>query len=259
MHSLTVHRSHHKLDAALPIANRTATRAAEQIPPLVPRSPEGYIHEHDVNFAPEHPTEPSKPSAKATDDHDRGIRSRHVEGHCGCAQTWGRRRGRFHRQAAVLHGDPARYAPGDPVGDDQASTTLLCSWLAAGMTGCQFARLIAQRRDRLVAAAFPGLVSEADVSRVFETGTDTHLPALAVFTGIRTEAALIEQLSVLARAPRWRITREHPAGLITDDVMIGVEWQIGNGCASSVALIGGGSPPRPWRDRARPQRRAATG
>jgi hypothetical protein len=37
-----------------------------------------------------------------------------------------------------------------------------------------------------------------------------------------------------ARAPRWRITREHPAGLITDDVMIGVEWQIGNGCASSV-------------------------
>jgi hypothetical protein len=102
------------------------------------------------------------------------------------------------------------------------------------MTGCQFARLIAQRRDRIVAAAFPGLVSEADVSRVFETGTDTHLPALAVFTGIRTEAALIEQLSVLARAPRWRITREHPAGLITDDVMIGVEWQIGNGCASSV-------------------------
>jgi len=102
------------------------------------------------------------------------------------------------------------------------------------MTGCQFARLIAQRRDRIVAAAFPGLVSEADVSRVFETGTDTHLPAFAVFTGIRTETALIEQLSVLARGSRWRITREHPAGLITDDVLIGVEWQIGNGCASSV-------------------------
>jgi hypothetical protein len=102
------------------------------------------------------------------------------------------------------------------------------------MTGCQFARLIAQRRDRIVAAAFPGLVSEADVSRVFETGTDTHLPAIAVFTGIRTETALIEQLSVLARGSRWRITREHPAGLLTDDVMIGVEWQIGNDCASSV-------------------------
>lgn len=102
------------------------------------------------------------------------------------------------------------------------------------MTGCQFAKLIAQKRERIVAATFPGLASDIDVSRLFETGTDTHLPAIAVFTGIRTEAALIEQLSVLARAPRWRITREHPAGLITDDVMIGVEWQIGNGCASSV-------------------------
>jgi len=102
------------------------------------------------------------------------------------------------------------------------------------MTGCQFAKLIAQKRERIVAAAFPGLTSEIDVSRLFETGTDTHLPVIALFTGIRTEAALIEQLSILARGSRWRITREHPAGLITDDAMIGVEWQIGNGCVSSV-------------------------
>jgi hypothetical protein len=67
-------------------------------------------------------------------------------------------------------------------------------------------------------AAFPGLVAETDVSRVFEIGTDTHLPAIAVFTGIRTETERSEQLSVLARGSRWRIAREHPRGLITDDV-----------------------------------------
>jgi hypothetical protein len=102
------------------------------------------------------------------------------------------------------------------------------------MAGCQFAALLAQNRDRIAAAAFPELASEADVSRIFEAGTKARLPALAVFPGIRTEAALVEQLRVLARGSRWRITREHPAGLITDDVMIGMEWQIGNGCMSSV-------------------------
>jgi hypothetical protein len=102
------------------------------------------------------------------------------------------------------------------------------------MTGCQFAKLIAQNRDRIVAAAFHELASEDDVSRLFEAGTRNHLPAFALFTAIRTEAELIEQLSVLARGSRWRITREYLADLPTDDVMIGMEWQIGNGCASSV-------------------------
>lgn len=102
------------------------------------------------------------------------------------------------------------------------------------MTGCQFAALIAQNRDRIAAAAFPELAAEGDVSRIFEAGTNARLPAFALFTEIRTEAALVEQLRILARGSRWRITREHPAGLITDDVVIGVEWQIGNGCVSSV-------------------------
>jgi hypothetical protein len=102
------------------------------------------------------------------------------------------------------------------------------------MTGCQFAKLIVQNRDHILAAAFHEFASEEDVSRLFETGTQTRVPVFALFTSIKTEAALIEQLSILARGSRWRITRELPAGLVTDDVMIGVEWQIGNGCASSV-------------------------
>ena len=106
-------------------------------------------------------------------------------------------------------------------------------WLAAGMTGCQFAKLIAQNKDRIVTATFAGLAQEEDVSRVFEAGAQARLPAIALFTEIRTEHALVEQLRILARGPRWRITEEHPEGLLTDDVMVGMEWQIREGLASA--------------------------
>lgn len=109
----------------------------------------------------------------------------------------------------------------------------LRQWLAEGMTGCQFAKLIAQRKDRIVTATFAGLAQEEDVSRVFDAGAQAHLPAIALFTGIRTEHALAEQLHILARGPRWTLTEEHPEGLTTDDVMVGMEWRIRDGLASS--------------------------
>jgi hypothetical protein len=106
-------------------------------------------------------------------------------------------------------------------------------WLAEGMTGCQFAKLIAQNKDRIVTATFAGLAQEEDVSRVFDAGAQARLPAIALFTGIRTEHVLVEQLRILAAGPRWRITEEHPEGLVTDDVMVGMEWQIRDGVASA--------------------------
>ena len=109
----------------------------------------------------------------------------------------------------------------------------LRQWLAEGMTGCQFAKLIAQRKDRIVTATFAGLAQEEDVSRVFDAGARAQLPAIALFTGIRTEHALAEQLGILARGPRWTLTEEHPEGLTTDDVMVGMEWRIRDGLASS--------------------------
>ena len=109
----------------------------------------------------------------------------------------------------------------------------LRQWLAEGMTGCQFAKLIAQRKDRIVTATFAGLAQEEDVSRVFDAGAQARLPAIALFTGIRTEDALAEQLDLLARGPRWTLTEEHPEGLTTDDVMVGMEWRIRDGLASS--------------------------
>ena len=109
----------------------------------------------------------------------------------------------------------------------------LRQWLAKGMTGCQLAKLIAQKNDRIVTATFAGLAPEEDISRLFDAGARGHLPVIAIFTDIRTEDALVEQLGVLARGPRWRFTREHPEGLVTNDVMVGIEWQIREGLASS--------------------------
>ena len=100
------------------------------------------------------------------------------------------------------------------------------------MTGCQFAKLIAQRKDRIVTATFAGIAQEEDVSRVFDLGAEAQLPAIAIFAGIRTEYQLAEQLQILARGDRWTLTEEHPEGLTTDDVMGGMEWRIRDGLAS---------------------------
>ena len=110
----------------------------------------------------------------------------------------------------------------------------LRQWLAEGMTGCQFAKLIAQDKDRVLRVTFPGLASAADVTRVFQLGAAGRLPAIAIFTGIRTEEQLVEQLMLLARGDRWTITEEHPEGLVTDDVLVGIEWKIREGLASSI-------------------------
>jgi hypothetical protein len=86
---------------------------------------------------------------------------------------------------------------------------------------------------RIVAATFAGMAQEEDVSRLFDAGTQGHLPVIAIFTGIRTEDELVEQLRLLSRGARWRFAREHPEGLATDDVMVGIEWKIRDGLASS--------------------------
>jgi len=102
------------------------------------------------------------------------------------------------------------------------------------MTGCQFAALIGQNRDRLVAASFLELASEEEVSEILDHGAEARVPAFALFTGIRSEAELLEQLRILARGPRWTITREYPSGLSTDDVLVGIQWHIREGLSSSV-------------------------
>ncbi len=110
----------------------------------------------------------------------------------------------------------------------------LRQWLAEGMTGCQFAKLLAQDRARIVRVTFPGLASAEDVTRVFQLGAAGRLPAIAIFTGIRTEEQLVEQLTLLAGGDHWTITEEHPDGLVTDDVLVGIDWRVRDGLASSI-------------------------
>jgi hypothetical protein len=106
-------------------------------------------------------------------------------------------------------------------------------WLAKGMTGCQFASSLAQQHDRIVTSAFAGLAPEANVTRLFELGTNEHVPVIAIFLGIRTERELAEQLRILSAGERWKLTDERPEGLGTDDVLIGMEWTIRPGLASA--------------------------
>ena len=84
------------------------------------------------------------------------------------------------------------------------------------MTGCQFAARIARERHQILSVAFPELVDAADVDSVFETGQEAKLPAIAMFTGIRTEAALVEQLARMSAkanaggSPRYCRTASRP-------------------------------------------------
>lgn len=102
------------------------------------------------------------------------------------------------------------------------------------MTGCQFAARIARERHQIMSVAFPELADQADVSNIFEAGRDAKLPAIAIFTGIRTEAALVEQLARMSDGERWHITEVSPDGIDTDDVFVGVDWRVRDGLASSV-------------------------
>jgi hypothetical protein len=105
-------------------------------------------------------------------------------------------------------------------------------WVSEGMTGCQFATLIAQQRERIVTTTFTGFAPEVDVTRLFDFGAGAHVPVIAIFTGIRTERDLVEQLRILSAGERWKITEEHPDGLVTDEVLIGIEWAIRPGLTS---------------------------
>ena len=102
------------------------------------------------------------------------------------------------------------------------------------MTGCQFAARIARERHQVLSVAFPELVDAAAVDSVFETGREAKLPVIAMFTGIRTEAALVEQLARMSKGERWRITEVSPDGVETDDMFVGVDWRVREGLVSSV-------------------------
>jgi hypothetical protein len=78
------------------------------------------------------------------------------------------------------------------------------------------------------------LADETEVSTLFEAGGEAKLPVIAMFTGIRTESALVEQLARLSAGDRRKVTEVFPDGVASDDVFVGVEWRIREGLISSV-------------------------
>jgi hypothetical protein len=109
----------------------------------------------------------------------------------------------------------------------------LRQWLARGQTGCTFAVRVAKAKNGLLLATFPGFGSVEEIDEAFETAAAVRIPIVALFTGIRTEKDLAQQLRVLSQGTRWTITREYPEGLVTDDVMVGMQWQVRDGLASA--------------------------
>ncbi len=72
--------------------------------------------------------------------------------------------------------------------------------------------------------------SEPDrLDTLLDAAAVAHLPALVVLPTIRTERDLLDQLAVLAKGDRWRVTKETVATLMTDDLLVGIQWRTPSG------------------------------
>src|SRR5262249_44704064 len=108
-------------------------------------------------------------------------------------------------------------------------------WLRAGMTGCEFARLLAGKLGRIAmelhVTAAPPLI--ARLNEAFDEHSRAGRVAVAVFPTIATGTGLVELLNALHTDPRWNIRRSSktsPSG----GVLIGLEWTTPAGDISDV-------------------------
>jgi hypothetical protein len=99
-------------------------------------------------------------------------------------------------------------------------------WLGAKQTGCTFASLIANATGGLTMATFREGATADDVDALFDHAASQRKPAIAVFPTLRTEMEVSDQLLALAVGERWSVKRRpNPTGMITEDVLVGIEWQ----------------------------------
>lgn len=104
-------------------------------------------------------------------------------------------------------------------------------WLSSGFTGCGFAQSFANN-SRLLLGAVDRDVRAEEIDAMFDLAAVEHLPVVAIFSAIRTETELIDQLRLLDTGDRWGLSREVVEDLITEDVLIGVRWQTPTGLLS---------------------------
>lgn len=106
-------------------------------------------------------------------------------------------------------------------------------WLRAGMTGCEFARMLAGKANRVAIE----LHVDAELPRTdwlnstFDANADADRVVIAVFPRIAGELALVEFLNALGRDDRWRVRRRQRTSP-TGGTLLGLEWTTRNGDVS---------------------------
>jgi hypothetical protein len=98
-------------------------------------------------------------------------------------------------------------------------------WLRAGMTGCEFAKLLAGKAGRIaIELHVDSELPRTDwLDNTFIEHAKAERVVIAVFPSIATELALVEFLNVLSASSRWKVRRRSktsPAG----NVLVGLEW-----------------------------------
>jgi len=103
-------------------------------------------------------------------------------------------------------------------------------WLRAGMAGCEFAKLLAGKANRMaIEAHVDAELPRTDwLNNAFDANAIANRAVIAVFPRISSERALIEFLNALGRDDRWKVrrrTKTSPAG----GALVGLEWRTADG------------------------------
>jgi hypothetical protein len=106
-------------------------------------------------------------------------------------------------------------------------------WLRAGMTGCEFARLLAGKSGRVAIELYvdPELPPTNWLNNAFDEHAKADRAVIAVFPRIANEIGLVEFLNVLGTDARWKI-RQRSKISPNGGVLVGVEWITASGDVS---------------------------
>lgn len=103
-------------------------------------------------------------------------------------------------------------------------------WLRAGLTGCEFARLLSGKANRVAIE----LHVDAELPRTdwmnntFDANAEAERIVIAVFPRIANEHALVEFLNALGRDDRWHVKRRTKTSP-TGGILVGLEWRTQSG------------------------------
>jgi len=113
-------------------------------------------------------------------------------------------------------------------------------WLRAGMTGCEFAKLLAGKTGRVaIELHVDAELPPTDwLNNTFDEHAKADRAVIAVFPMIGNEIALVEFLNALGTDARWKVRRRAKASP-TGGVLVGLEWTTRAGDVSERFYSGG--------------------